>query len=407
MVNSILWGNLPREISGNPEVRYSLVQRGFPGEGNIRSDPRFCDATCGHFSDLALAADSPCIGAGEEGTDIGAWGPDCDLPAVHDPLVIEVPRDHSSIREALADACDADTVLIAPGTYREGMLEIPPLDLTVRGRDPQDRAIVASTVIDGGGDDVLLFDPAPPGARRALAGLTITGGGSGIVCNETSPLIDRCAIVGNDAAVYGGGIRSIRSSPTIVGCSISRNRASIGAGVFCEDGAPEIRNCIIFENSAGRTGGGLHSFRSSASLLNCTVTSNEAGEDGGGFSSRGSSPRVTNCIVWGDAPDEMGDGDPVVTYSGIEGGFPGEGNIALDPRLSEWRGLSALPNPIDRWVGDTYMLRSPCIDAGDPVINDGVSDRHPRWPPSYANEARSDMGAYGGPGNWRWAGSLE
>ena len=33
---------------------------------------------------------------------------------------------------------------------------------------------------------------------------------------------------------------------------------------------------------------------------------------------------------------------------------------------------------------------------------DGLYDSHPRWPEWYPNGARSDMGAYGGPGNADW-----
>lgn len=54
--------------------------------------------------------------------------------------------------------------------------------------------------------------------------------------------------------------------------------------------------------------------------------------------------------------------------------------------------------------GFEYLLKpgSPCIDTGDPSIEDALYDRHPRWPDWYPDGARSDMGAYGGPGNRGW-----
>jgi len=54
--------------------------------------------------------------------------------------------------------------------------------------------------------------------------------------------------------------------------------------------------------------------------------------------------------------------------------------------------------------GFDYLLRpgSPCIDTGDPSVEDSLYDWHPRWPDWYPNGARSDMGAYGGPGNSGW-----
>ena len=59
---------------------------------------------------------------------------------------------------------------------------------------------------------------------------------------------------------------------------------------------------------------------------------------------------------------------------------------------------------IDAAVDGNFHLQdgSPCVDAGDPSIEDRLSDWHPKWPDRYPNGARSDMGAYGGPGNIDW-----
>jgi hypothetical protein len=43
--------------------------------GNISADPLFCDAST---DDFTLAMDSPCLGTGEGGTDMGAYGMGCD-----------------------------------------------------------------------------------------------------------------------------------------------------------------------------------------------------------------------------------------------------------------------------------------------------------------------------------------
>jgi hypothetical protein len=51
-----------------------------------------------------------------------------------------------------------------------------------------------------------------------------------------------------------------------------------------------------------------------------------------------------------------------------------------------------------------YLLDSgsPCIDTGDPTIEDGVADWKPAWPDWHSDGPRSDMGAFGGPGNIDW-----
>jgi len=83
LVNSIFWDNTAGEsvnqIYDYPEneyidvsiadITYSIVQGGWEGEGNFDKDPLFADAENGDFS---LKPDSPAIGAGKNGENIGA-----------------------------------------------------------------------------------------------------------------------------------------------------------------------------------------------------------------------------------------------------------------------------------------------------------------------------------------------
>ena len=89
--------------------------------------------------------------------------------------------------------------------------------------------------------------------------------------------------------------------------------------------------------------------------------------------------------------NDCGRDDELLTYSDVEDGWPGEGNIGADPMFRSYRGFDYLLGPA-----------SPCIDTGDPSIEDRVSDWHSLWPDWYPNGARSDMGAYGGAGNLGW-----
>jgi hypothetical protein len=83
-----------------------------------------------------------------------------------------------------------------------------------------------------------------------------------------------------------------------------------------------------------------------------------------------SDPIVTNCILWGDLSNEISGTSAIVTYSDIQGGYKGEGNIDADPLfvLSEKRDYRLL------W-------ESPCIDTGHPDFLD-------------ADGTRRDMGAH-------------
>ena len=94
LTNSILWGNSPDEIyfwefesAGHSiTISYSDIQGGEAGivandgtvyweDGNIDADPLFCDAENG---DLTIQSDSPLLGAGQDGTDMGAYGVGCE-----------------------------------------------------------------------------------------------------------------------------------------------------------------------------------------------------------------------------------------------------------------------------------------------------------------------------------------
>ena len=62
---------------------------------------------------------------------------------------------------------------------------------------------------------------------------------------------------------------------------------------------------------------------------------------------------VANCIFWNDVGGELS-GTPNVTYSDIQGGFAGPGNINADPQF------------IDAAGGDYHLQNtSPCIDAAN------------------------------------------
>lgn len=59
-INCIFWGN-SKGFSGSPNISFSDVMGGWPGDGNIDADPLFIDALNG---DYRLSVGSPCIDAG-------------------------------------------------------------------------------------------------------------------------------------------------------------------------------------------------------------------------------------------------------------------------------------------------------------------------------------------------------
>ncbi len=454
--SSILWQNWPSAITAEPadvSVRYSDVEGGWDGMGNINADPRFCGGACARH-DAGLASDSPCAGSGEAGSDMGHVGVRCTQPQVNTPKVIAIPEDMATLKRALRWACDGDTILLAPGTYDEEETFMVDHAVHIRSTAPTDPEVVAATVLSGDDHRRVIDFVGPAASGATLTGITVTNGNSdrgggiacrygasptigsceivgnrawdvgGIYCFESAPLIIHCHIADNEAVEFAGGIGSEDSSPTVFACTIEGNLAEAdgggGLGTVGRASKPLVTHSLI-QNNSGYNGGGFDYADTARGLVvNCLVLGNTA-DDGSGFRvSEGSEPTIinttisnnsglrgggvrnnqahatlNNCIVWNNSPDEIYDIGVVtisVSNSDVRGGWPGWGNIDADPLFGDWHEFTHL-----------LSYGSPCIDAGDPGLVDMIYDASDIWPElGPANGQRSDMGAYGGPWNGAW-----
>jgi len=110
---------------------------------------------------------------------------------------------------------------------------------------------------------------------------------------------------------------------------------------------------------SGGEGCAIHSsFDSCTTLINCTIAHNHAAGTGTGGVTAGFDSTVTviSSIFWGNDNEEIDlyEAEAVVSYSLIDGGYAGVGNISGDPLFVYFD-------------GDDYHLLpgSPCIDAAD------------------------------------------
>ena len=100
LTNCIVWDNYPlvNHVSiASVFLNYSDIQGGesgfytdmndsiYWGDGNLDADPLFCDSNNGNFM---LAENSPCIGTGENGSNMGTFGVGCDAIFLTPDLVI-------------------------------------------------------------------------------------------------------------------------------------------------------------------------------------------------------------------------------------------------------------------------------------------------------------------------------
>jgi hypothetical protein len=183
-------------------------------------------------------------------------------------------------------------------------------------------------------------------------------------------------------------------------------RAAYGYGIGVEFSSGEDANSVLanfvitdFDIGIYVINSGVRS--SSPTITNVTVVDNIYGlyVD---YLDPQSTPNISNCIFWDNSQSGISclENQCLVSYSCIEDGYKGPGNISLEPLFA---------NPADDdfhllskqgrfWPNDghpEYLRKlwildkrdSPCIDAGDPKIN-------PRGE-LIAGGGRVNMGAYG------------
>lgn len=222
-----------------------------------------------------------------------------------------------------------------------------------------------------------------------LIGCTLAGNsagfGGGMVNDESDATLISCTFSDNVSAETGGAMHNWISEPVVTNCVFRGNTAlSVGGAIYnTNDSGPTIRHCAFTGNNAAGMGGTLFNLDSSPALIGCTLSNNVSGLNGGGMVSvGGSASTVTNSIVWGNSVGQIVGVPSTVTYSDVQGGFPGEGNINTDPLFADVNG------------GDVRLLSaSPAIDAGDPAF---TADADERDLDGHARVlcGRVDMGAY-------------
>jgi parallel beta-helix repeat protein len=164
---------------------------------------------------------------------------------------------------------------------------------------------------------------------------TADGDGGGISFLEecTAISVTDCEIYSCTAGDYGGGI-SVRGNDadndyTFLRCRIHDNEAGLhGGGVYVADNAGSdmrLTRCVLADNAA--TLGDLYLVTGVVTVTGCTINNGDVYA----IQRVGGTMTVVNSIVWGTATPTTG--TMTITYSDVQGGYTGDGNVNADPHF--------------------------------------------------------------------------
>jgi hypothetical protein len=237
-----------------------------------------------------------------------------------------------------------------------------------------------------GGGGILYRSSSASIISCSITGNSASSGGGGIYTHSSSLTVDNCIINSNSSNYSGAGLCNYESLLTVINCNIYDNSAipygsgggiycgynssmkimdccirsnlsgqyGQGGGICCYSGlSGEITNCTIIGNSSSSSGGGIWCYFFNVSIMNCTIAGNMSVSGGGVFASY-CKPSITNSIVWGNSAGvAFTEYSPEVSYSDVQEGYSGAGNINVNPLF------------VDALNGDYHLQEtSPCIDVG-------------------------------------------
>jgi parallel beta-helix repeat protein len=229
---------------------------------------------------------------------------------------INIPGDQSTIQAGINAAQDGDTVLVAPGIYKENISFLgKKISVTSSGG-------AKVTIIRGNQQGSVVKFDSKETRYSVLNGFTITNGNA-----QYQFGIDQ-----------GGGVIIVRSSPTVTNNNIENNHSCGGGyGLALIIGAPLIQGNTIHKNSqtimcSGGEGGAVSiGGGKGAKFIGNRVIANQ----GGFFLNSASDPLLEDNVIAGNTGygiSTANDSNPIVVQNLIygNGGYFG-GGIYLGP----------------------------------------------------------------------------
>jgi hypothetical protein len=245
--------------------------------------------------------------------------------------------------------------------------------------------IIADNHANHGGGGIMVDQYAQAQiANAAIEHNSADYGGGVAVRAGSSAFISGTRVISNTANENGGGVGIWHDGPVVVMANtvISANYGhnAGGVGMWELGGTFTGTNLLVAGNHSGPGPAGIALWGSSGGqLMNVTISGNDSatGFDGAEVEGPVSGFSIVNSIFWGNGTGgaNLGGNNLDVSYSDVQGGFTGPGNINADPLFIG--------------SGDYHLgVGSLCVDRGTPAgapAHDIEGTPRDTWP---------DMGAY-------------
>lgn len=350
---------------------------------------------------------------------------------------------YTTIQAAINASSNGDTVLVLPGTYVENIdYDGKLIVLSSVYTTTSNKNYISSTIIDGNQSETVVKFVNSELSYAKIVGFTIQNGasnhigssndGGGVLINNSSPTLERLVIKNNSSVDDGAGIYASSTNSTFNEIEINNNNANDdGGGIYCvacnnstftnislknnsgknlsiyikgssstnfsgikinnnshggiyiDDSSIALENILIYNSNSVAPSIKVEYSSSSVSIYNATIVGVTSPAI---FIWKGAQVTLKNSIVWTNSNEEIGldsgwGSSISITYSNIEGGYTGTGNINSDPLF------------VDVANGDYHLTSSsPSLGTGTSSGAPNVDiDNNTRPYPSGTNP---DMGAY-------------
>jgi hypothetical protein len=248
----------------------------------------------------------------------------------------------------------------------------------------------------GGG--ILCVTAVSPTVRncRFVGNRATFGGGAGYISNGAAPTFTDCSFEDGDGGSFGGAFDVASGGAVLYERCLFQGNTADRAGaleIFATTGGV-VDNCIFFDNTATGSGGGGGMWTGSGGntrVRNCTFVGNTSTVNAvaGLRIQNAAAATAANCILWGNTgpggaqgADNQVNAAANVTWSIVQGGFVGTGNLDSDPMLT--------PPPFGFF---TPTPSSPGTDAGSNAeAQPGITLDYGLKPRFVDDPAQTDIG---------------